>query len=656
MLKNYINKIPSNIRFLIGVYLTGILFFTVFRGILLFTNLKEIVRVPEASSYLLKSFLIGFRFDTVISCYILIIPFLILFILALIKKQPKSVVAGLTVFLILFYSIAFLISSIDIPYYNHFGSRLSSAALAWTNTPGFMIKMIFGEYSYWIYIIPFLVICMIFSKIIIRLKSHINSAEEPLGNKRIIILISFLIIAVCLFAGSRGRLALKSPIRIGTAFISEYSIVNNLGLNPSFTFFKSYLEDLKPENQSIHLMDDEKAILLAKNFLNIPKNNGFNSPIAREVLFNQQPIKANVVIVIMESTSTFKMGHFGGPKLTPVLDSLKKVSHSFENFYSAGIHTFNGIYSTLFSFPALLKQQPLNFLSNKQFTGIGNTLKKNGYNTVYFTTHDEQFDNVGGFLSFNGYDKIYSEKDYPVEKSLSALGVPDHYLFEYSIPVLNKLHESNKPFLSVFMTASDHGPWVIPTDIDFKPGSKEKEQKGTEYADWSIGHFLREASNQAWFDNTLFVFLGDHGINLGHTYDMPLSFHHVPCLFYSPKFITEPKRSNSLGGQIDIFPTIMGILKIPFINNTLGIDLFQEKRPFMYFSADDKIGCLDEKYYFIYRMEEGRSTLYKYEDLSIENHYYRLSQKVDSMRNYAFSMMQTTQWILKNEKFIEQRK
>ena len=33
-----------------------------------------------------------------------------------------------------------------------------------------------------------------------------------------------------------------------------------------------------------------------------------------------------------------------------------------------------------------------------------------------------------------------------------------------------------------------------------------------------------------------------------------------------------------MGSQIDVFPTLMGILNQDFINNTLGIDLMNEDR------------------------------------------------------------------------------
>ena len=336
------------------------------------------------------------------------------------------------------------------------------------------------------------------------------------------------------------------------------------------------------------------------------------------------------------------MGKFNGPQgLTPNLNELSSKSLFFDNIYTAGIHTFNGIYSTLFSFPALYKQQPFEEYMAIPHHGIGQVLVKSGYSTLYFTTHDPQFDNVSGFLKANGYQTIYSEDDYPEDWIQGANGVPDHLMFEYAIPKLNDLAADNKPFFAAFMTASDHKPFYIPENIDFEPKSKEIKLQITEYADWSIGEFLNQASKQEWYNSTTFVLIADHGLNMGHTYDMPLSYHHTPLIIYTPSSKQGGDTLHNLGGQIDVVPTVLGLLNLEYKNKTMGVNLFKNKRPFMYFCADDKIGCLDNEYYLILR-EDSVETLYKYEHLKPENYIDDFNLKVDSMKQYAYTMMQAT--------------
>jgi phosphoglycerol transferase MdoB-like AlkP superfamily enzyme len=399
-------------------------------------------------------------------------------------------------------------------------------------------------------------------------------------------------------------------------------------------------------------MDDELAVKKVQEYLRVnPEESRFyDSPIARLIKTEGEPVKANVIVVIMESMSAEKMSRYGNPhNLTPNLENLAKQSLIFDNIYTSGIHTSNGIFSTLFSFAAIFKQHPLKPVSMLAYAGLPMVLRQEGYRTIFFITHDEQFDNMGGFLRANGFEEIVSQKDYSPDRILSSLGVPDHYLFESSIPRINELYKSNQPFLAVYLTVSDHVPYIIPGDIPFKPKRKDKRERIVEYADWSIGRFIDLASQQEWFENTLFVFIADHGANLNPLYEMPLSYFHTPLIFYSPSLIPGHRTVAKIGGQIDVFPTIMGLLNISYVNNTLGIDLLKENRPYIYFCSDDKLGCLCDDYFLSIR-DGGGESLYDYKNQDPKNRLKSKKEKVERMKDYLYSMMQATQWLIKNGK------
>jgi phosphoglycerol transferase MdoB-like AlkP superfamily enzyme len=255
-----------------------------------------------------------------------------------------------------------------------------------------------------------------------------------------------------------------------------------------------------------------------------------------------------------------------------------------------------------------------------------------------------------GFLTANGFDKVYAEQDYPSEKVLSTLGVPDDYLFEYSIPKMNEIADEHKNFFCGFMTASNHYPIIFPPWVNKKFPSDEEYIRIVQYSDWAVGEFIKKASCQSWYNNTIFIFVADHGSNQVNTYEMPLSFHHSPLIIFAPGLNLKPVSYNCLGGQMDIFPTIMGLMNMSYTNNTMGIDLLKDKRPYIYFTADDKIGCLDKDFYFIHSMN-GNESLYKYADLATDNYLAQYKSKADGMRTYAYSMLQTAQWIVEREKF-----
>ncbi len=676
----------NHFAFIFYVYLAGLVIFTLFRITLLFSQINELEKIPDLTYHLLNSFWFGFRFDTVISSYFLILPFFLLSILkittTIIKKYKhqknydekienssikannvlnKTVLYFVSIYLSILYGAAFLICSADIPFFNHFFSRLTVAVLTWIDTPLFCLQMIIQEPFFLLFAIIAISLIIAFSIFIFKMKNKYLKSEEIFTyfdsqkqNKKnsfqILKLSAFsVLILLLLFAGARGRVAIKSPIRIGTAYFSNYAFPNMLGLNPVFTFIESIIEKNKEENQSINLMDNDIAIKYLQKQLNISQN--FSSyPIAREYLSDSSAINANIVVVIMESMSYEKFTFSeNGYKLTPFLDSISKKSLFFSNAYSAGIHTYSGIYSTLFSYPALFNRHPMNVVEIPKYYSMPQIFEENGYSTIYFTSHDEQFDNVAGFLSYNSFQKIVSQKDYPRSEVESTLGIPDHLLFKHSISYLSELSKSGKPFFATLLTSSDHDPKIIPEGISFKPHFKDISKSIVEYADWSIQYFLELASKESWFENTIFVFVADHGAKIKSSiYDVPLDYHHSPLIFYFPKNISAALNAN-LAGQIDIFPTIMGLLNFNYINNTFGINLNKEKRQFIYFCTDDNIGCIDNEFLYIYR-KKGKESLYNYRENSAVDLINKFKIKADSMRNYCFSAMQTAEWQIRSKK------
>lgn len=633
-----------NIKIIFRIYILVLTIFTLFR-ILLFIN--EFYRLDDTVtiSTILLSFFMGIRFDIVISGYILFFPFLAFTILN-IYKDSNVVRKIIFYFIFIIFSIAFLVCAADIPYFNQFFSRFSVTAFEWMNSPLFVIKMIFQEPRYWLFIIPFIGIEFLFYK---RLK-HIfltTQTDIIIKSKWSFALISILT-AGFIFLGVRGRIDEKSPIRVGTAYFCNNAFLNQLGLNPNFTLIRSLIDAMEEENNLVNLMEEKTAIKNVQQYLQI-QNVLPESPIERienDTVTNKK--NYNVIFVIMESMSAAKMKRHGNTKnLTPFLDSLSYNGYYFENNYTAGIHTFNGIFSTLFSYPALFRQHPMKESGMYKYKGISSTLKKHNYSTIYFTTHDGQFDNVEGFLNGNDYDQVIAKDDYPMGKAKTTLGVPDDFMFEFSIPVLNKLHGQNKPFFAAFMTASDHRPFYIPEY--FNPKNTEEKDRIVEYADYSLKKFITLASQQAWFKNTIFVFVADHGSPISSKYDLSLDYNHSPLLFYAPDIIKEPRTFSQMSGQIDVFPSTMGLLGLTFNNNTLGINLFKQKRPFIYFNADDKYGVIDTSWLLIVRNDKFKG-LYKYKNNDVTNYATEYKDIVNKMQNYAESNLQTFQYLLKYKK------
>ena len=203
--------------------------------------------------------------------------------------------------------------------------------------------------------------------------------------------------------GIRGRLGQKSPVRIGTAYFCNDPFLNQLGLNPTYVLIRTTANMSKESRQKIQFIDEETALRRVREEFGITTDSlQYISPIARFVPQADTVQKKNVVVIMMESMAS----HFvADTALTPFLNTLISKSLYFPNGYSAGIHTMNGVYGTLFSYPALMNQQPFKTGDIVTYESWPTVMKQNGYTTFYFTTHDEQFDNIGGYMSANNMEK-----------------------------------------------------------------------------------------------------------------------------------------------------------------------------------------------------------------------------------------------------------
>ena len=281
------------------------------------------------------------------------------------------------------------------------------------------------------------------------------------------------------------------------------------------------------------------------------------------------------------------------------------------------------------------------------YSGLPTILKEKGYRNMFFMTHESQYDNMNAFFRTNGFDEIYSQENYPADKVVNGFGVSDDYLFQYALPVLDRHAKSGQPFFSVLLTISNHPPYVVPDY--FHPRSSKTEEQIVEYADWAIRNFITEVKKKPWADNTIFVLLGDHGKLVGTPEcESPLSYNHIPLIIFGKDI--EPRIVDNIGGQVDLMPTLLGLLGFGYVQNGFGIDLLKEKRPYMYFTSDNLIGVRGSSRLYIYfpatRQElryftKGRQVKPAQDDMIFRD-----------MKDYAFSMLQCAEVMVRNQQTL----
>lgn len=636
--KNNRFLVPEYNLFLISVFASGMALFMLFRILLLFLNFSQLEGAPFGV-VMYGVFNRGSLYDASVNSYILALPFVLLSVSYFLNIRKKWFYTIIIVLISVFYLVALAFVCSDIPYYAYFNSRLTRSILNWSDELWLSLYARFSVPTYYPYVFLFLAVAVAFIywlRFIAR-RTILNQTENRSGVLPHIIF--FLVVSFFIALGMRGDYKpSKMPLSIADSYFSDYSLPNQIGLNPVYSFFSSFMYS------NVDLHDDIKFLEKTKEYLRI--NSAYNSPVARDVAFEPQPPRTNVVLFIVESLSAYKFKRYGyKDNIMPYLDSLMDSSAVFDNVYTSGIHTYDGIYSSLFAMPSGLNYKAMTYplTAGQKHSGISNVLKKNGYAPVFFCSGNKRFDNMNGFLMNNDFDYVFSQDDYPQEYNFTEWGVPDHVMFDYSIEKFNKFSNEGKPFFAAFMTISTHESVELPKWVEYKTWGEDSYDHRYQYFDWSVSRFFNAAKNTKWFSNTIFVFIADHGQNFDQTYDMSLSYNHTPMIFYAPSLI-QPSRFTKPGLQIDLFPTLMGFLKIPYVNNTLGVDLRKDGRKYAYFCTDNKIGCVNDSLFLVIR-NDGPGSLYKYRNKDVANYYSQFPQLVEDMKNYAVSMLKTSYWL-----------
>jgi len=645
----YRRLVPAHLRFLVVVHLILLAIYSLFRYVTLLYNHPSWLFTMDRSLTVNEAFRIGFVFDITVASYALLLPYMLLTAAFIWKINLKRLFTFVQWYCGAAILVSLIICAADVPYFSFYNSRLNTAAVHWKNN-SIIVKFILSDAKYY----PFILILVGGIWGIGRLMRTIwkrtwSPVESPLRSRFLATGLATMLLLVGLWGGATP----KAP-DMKQAYFSNDGFINQLTLNPVHTWFDSYFDF------NINLFKIEQAVTRVQKKLGISKPD-FDSPIARAHRYETPAKQVNVVVVLMESMSADRMGIFGNPKnLTPGLDSLARNSVFFNNCYSNGIHTNAGLYSTLYGMPIMMMQHPMyNGLSEFcEFTGLPLTLRDLGYSTTFFCTHPKTFDNLDIFLPNNGFERISDVTDYPADQIANSWGIGDETLFGHALNQIDSLSTdpSGKPFFATILTISAHPPYTLPQFSKFKPRSTDPVDISYEYADWALKNFMDDCAKQPWYNNTVFVFVGDHGVNMKENYafDVPLSYNHVPLIVHAPGLFHKGVVENGLANQTDIFPTVMGLVGRNYVQNTLGFDLFREKRPFAFFSQDHKLAVINEHFLYVVR-KSGNDALYDYRSGSGEDISHLYPALTDSMKNYACANLEVAQWMIREKKTGKQR-
>ena len=324
--------------------------------------------------------------------------------------------------------------------------------------------------------------------------------------------------------------------------------------------------------------NDTVNFSLLKEMLQSPDATFSNNPLSieRRIKNDSPEHKWNIVLISVESLSADYLKYFGNKEnITPGIDSLIPYSLFFKNFYATGTRTVRGLEALSLAIPPTPGQSIVRRPDNEDMFSMGNVLKSKGYETNYIYGGNSFFDNMGYFFSHNGYT-VLDKRDIPstLVNHTTAWGVDDEAAFNYMLQQCDQNFNKGKLFFNHLMTVSNHRPFTYPDGRIDIPSATQSMQGGVKYTDYAITKFIKDAKQKPWFNNTLFIIVADHCAKSAGKTDLPVNRYRIPCLVYAPALVT-PKMEESLTSQIDLIPTIFGMMNLNYQSRFMGYDIYK---------------------------------------------------------------------------------
>lgn len=652
--------VPKTIQWIVKIFLIYLFIFTAFRVATVIFFKPANIPLQELAA----SFWLGLKYDLRWISFILFpIAFLSLFkkLSPYYSERMKkfwTVYLGILTLLVLFFYGA------DFGQFSYVNARLNADALIFAEDPQESLQMVWQSYPIvWILIA---LIGAVMMMVWMFRRIHVGVEGKNIHIHKFTFKRRWHLAALLLLGWFMYGFFTAKPLDFFRAFNLNDAFKSNLALNPLQNFFTT-LRFRDPDFKN----NAKEYYPVMEEFLNLGTHGLKKGSYTRLKQSGSRALESqpNIVLVICESFSMYKSSMSGNPlNPTPYFNDMANNGIFFERCFSPSFGTARGVFATITGIPdvQLSKFATRNEATVKQRSIINDFT---GYEKLYFIGGRSQFNNFSGLINNIRDIKIYEEGDYKSPK-VNVWGISDKNLFLEANAIMAK---QQKPFFSIIQTADNHRPFNIPEeDNDFQqknisPDTLQKygfeslkEYNAFAYTDYCFKKFMEAAAKEAYFENTIFVFIGDHGVEgeAGFVYpkawtEQRLAEEHVPLLFYSPALLTPQKRPETVS-QIDVLPTIAGMLQMPYTNSTLGRDVLdtskKENAAFIIYHAPGWIGVINDDYFYRknirIKKEELVPVRYGLQPLS--------KQQEDSvkkkMSTLTSAIYETARWMLVNNK------
>lgn len=647
-----LQRVPNYIKYIFTNAFAVFVFAMLFR-VLFYVFFAQLDSATGAE--VKEAFLLGIRFDIKLAVLgIFPIAILIFIVNDRFFKHPVYKKIS-TIYLTALYLVVTLFYLFDFGYYDYLSIRLDAASLRFLSNWKISTQVLVESYPVFKGLFGLLIVGFILYKLNAFIYKKYSSNTNTTSSKKKKAL--FIVLPLLLLSFGIYNSFTHYPLRWSQAFFSKNQAVNQFALNPILYFYDSFAF----RNTGFDLEETKKYYPTIANYLNLPKDSLlFERKVARPDSVTATP---NVVIVMLESLGVAPMSAYGNPvATTPKMDSILKQSVHFTNFYVHKAGTAGSVFASIIGLPDVdaiktASRNPMVIdqrIVFDQFTG---------YEKLYFLGGSANWANIRGIFQSNINNlKIFEEGSYQIEKRADVWGIDDYELFRESNKELSKLHQQQKPFIAYIQTASNHMPFTVPDkkgsyvplkeseiskELLKKSGFKSVAQiNALRYLDFNVDVFLKNAKKAGYYENTLFLFFGDHNTSMNpidflekKEFELGTQVHHVPFFVHAPKFV-KPQVISNFSKLVDIIPTAASLAKINYTNYTLGSNLLDTTNTkhfsFLYqkINGEPAIGVLQNDFYYTRTNVTKTTNLYSLKNgdrIDLKKEYPLVTKQLDSL-------------------------
>ncbi len=643
---------PALVRFLLALVAVNVVVYAALRCF--FWAAFHEASADASWTDVLAALYLGFKFDLRLALILCLPLALVGWIPSLDPTRSRPAQNAWIGYFAAAQSIVLLLYFVDFGHYAYLRVRLNAGVLEHLTPVAVAAQMAWETYPVLPALLGLLLLSFGYAWIVRGAARHtLEPVTEPLGkwSKRA----ALSALAAFYILGVWGAWSWY-PLRWSVAYFSANEAVAALALNPVL-----FLADTVPNRSRTY--DTSKVrehYAYMASLLGIKEPRPQDLDFARHVTPPGNPTaRYNLVVIHMESLAAFKLGIFGNPlNATPHFDAIARDGILFTNFFVPQGPSARSVFTMLTGIPDM---NPKRTASRNPLVVNQHTLVNalDGYEKFYFLNGSATWGNIRGLLANNIPDlRMFEEGDYDAPHD-DTWGVSDLVLFE-------KAHETfsaaREPFFAFIQTSGNHRPYTIPKDrrgfelaemdgaaLQANGFDNLAAYNGLRLLDYSLESFFARARRSAYFQRTVFVMYGDHGV-VSPTptpwEKLALTGHHVPLVIYAPWMFKQGRRIDFTASLPDILPTHLNLLGVPHLNTTLGRDLLAIGPQDPHFSLIGETGVLDDEF-FLRVLPGGKAHLYRYRsEAAAQDVHEQYPGKVAALRRLHEALYETAIYLL----------